>query len=66
MNNKNASGPNPGKENWGEQKAKLKAKFPALTDSDLNYDNGKKDEMFGRVQKKLGKTREELNTIMGK
>lgn len=52
--------------NWTEQKAKLKAKFPVLTDSDLNYETGKKDDMLGRIQKKLSKTKEELNAIIEK
>lgn len=50
--------------NWGEQKSKLKAKFSTLTDADLNYENGKKDEMLGRLQTKLGKTKEELTEII--
>ena len=40
------------------------AKFTILTDSDLNYEGGKKDEMFSKVQVKLGKTKEELATII--
>jgi uncharacterized protein YjbJ (UPF0337 family) len=52
------------KENWNEQKGKLKAKYSSLTDSDLHYDNGKKDEMFTRIGAKLGKTKEELATII--
>jgi uncharacterized protein YjbJ (UPF0337 family) len=56
--------PAPVKGNWNEQKGKLKAKFPTLTDSDLQYENGKKDEMLSRVQTKLGKTKEELDTVM--
>lgn len=52
------------KGNWSEQKGKLKAKFPVLTDADLHYADGKKDEMFEKIQTKLGKTKEELNTIM--
>jgi uncharacterized protein YjbJ (UPF0337 family) len=54
----------PVKGNWSEQKSKLKAKFPTLTDADLQYENGKKDEMLTNVQTKLGKTKEELDTIM--
>ena len=52
------------KGNWSEQKTKLKAKFPVLTDSDLQYEDGKKDEMLTRIQSKLGKTKEELATIV--
>jgi uncharacterized protein YjbJ (UPF0337 family) len=52
------------KSNWTEQKAKLQAKFPTLTDSDVHYENGKKDEMFTKIQTKLGKTKEEFATIL--
>jgi uncharacterized protein YjbJ (UPF0337 family) len=53
------------KGNWDEQKGKLKQKFAALTDDDLLFAKGKKDEMMGRLQKKLGKTKEELFKIIG-
>jgi uncharacterized protein YjbJ (UPF0337 family) len=52
------------KGNWNEQKGKLKQKFGVLTDNDLMFAEGKKDEMFGRLQKKLGKTKEELHKII--
>lgn len=52
------------KGNWNEQKGKLKQKFAALTDNDLMFANGKKDEMLGRLQIKLGKTKEELHKII--
>jgi uncharacterized protein YjbJ (UPF0337 family) len=52
------------KGNWEEQKGKLKQKFAALTDNDLLFVEGKKDEMLGRLQIKLGKTREELHRII--
>ena len=52
------------KGNWNEQKGKLKQKFAILTDNDLMFAEGKKDEMFGRLQKKLGKTKEELHKII--
>jgi uncharacterized protein YjbJ (UPF0337 family) len=54
----------PMKGNWSEQKTKLKAKFTTLTDADLQYENGKKDEMMDKIQIKLGKTKEELATII--
>ena len=50
--------------NWIEQKGKLKAKFSTLTDADLHYEEGHRDEMLGKVQVKLGKTKEELATII--
>ena len=52
------------KGNWNEQKGKLKQKFAVLTDNDLMFAEGKKEEMFGRLQKKLGKSKEELQKII--
>ena len=45
---------------WNEVKGKMKQKYGDLTDDDLIYAEGKEDEMLGRLQKKLGKTREEI------
>jgi len=45
---------------WNEVKGKLKQKYADLTDDDLLYVEGKEDELLGRLQQKLGKTREEL------
>jgi len=52
------------KGNWDEQKGKLKQKFATLTDNDLMFAEGKKEEMFGRLQIKLGKSKEELHKII--
>jgi uncharacterized protein YjbJ (UPF0337 family) len=52
------------KGNWEEQKGKLKQKFATLTDDDLLFAKGKKEEMMGRLQVKLGKTKEELYKII--
>jgi uncharacterized protein YjbJ (UPF0337 family) len=52
------------KGNWNEQKGKLKQKFASLTDDDLMFVEGKKDEMYGRLQIKLGKSEEELHKII--
>jgi uncharacterized protein YjbJ (UPF0337 family) len=52
------------KGNWNELKAKLKKRFAVLTDNDLQYENGKKDEMLTKLQVKLGKTKEELHKII--
>ena len=49
---------------WDEQKGKLKQKFAALTDDDLLLVEGKKEEMMGKLQIKLGKTKEELHKIL--
>jgi len=53
------------KGNWNEQKGKLKQKFAILVDNDLLFAAGKKDEMLGKLQAKLGKTKEELHKIIG-
>lgn len=52
------------KGNWNEQKGRIKQKFAVLTDDDLKYEEGKKDEMLGKLQIKLGKTKDELNKIL--
>jgi uncharacterized protein YjbJ (UPF0337 family) len=52
------------KGNWDEQKNKLKQKFAALTDNDMLFKDGTKEEMIAKLQKKLGKTREELLKII--
>lgn len=52
------------KGNWNEQKGKLKMKFATLNDDDLMYIEGKKDEMLGKLQIKLGKTKEELDKLI--
>ncbi|MFL5753983.1 MAG: CsbD family protein [Bacteroidia bacterium] len=49
---------------WNEQKGKLKKKFASLTDDDLLFAEGEKDEMLGKLQEKLGKTKEELHRII--
>ena len=50
--------------NWEEQKGILKQKFAALTENDFMFDEGKKEEMLGRLQIKLSKTTEELREII--
>jgi uncharacterized protein YjbJ (UPF0337 family) len=52
------------KGNWNLQKGKLKQKFATLTDDDLMFEEGKKGEMLGKIQLKLGKTKEQLQAIM--
>jgi uncharacterized protein YjbJ (UPF0337 family) len=48
------------KGNWNELKGKVKQKYADLTDDDLTYVEGKEDELLGRLQKKTGKSKEEL------
>lgn len=45
---------------WNETKGKLKQKYSELTDDDLAFTEGKEDELLGRLQKKLGKTKDEV------
>jgi len=52
------------KGNWKEIKGKLKQKFGMLTDSDLLFAEGKQDEMLGRLQTKLGRTKQEIHKII--
>ncbi|PKH68798.1 general stress protein CsbD [Flavobacterium sp. ALD4] len=51
------------KGNWNELKGKLKQKFAELTEDDLLCDEGKEDEVWGKLQQKLGKTEKELKSL---
>ncbi|NGY38342.1 CsbD family protein [Flavobacterium sp. XN-5] len=51
------------KGNWNEMKGKLKQKFADLTDDDLLFEEGKEDEMWGKLQQKLGKTKKEIKSL---
>jgi uncharacterized protein YjbJ (UPF0337 family) len=52
------------KGNWNEMKGKLKQQFAELTDNDLLYVEGKEDELHGRLQQKLGKSKDEVSGIL--
>ena len=45
---------------WNEVKGKIKQAHGNLTEDDLKYEEGKDDELLGRLQTKLGKGRDEL------
>jgi uncharacterized protein YjbJ (UPF0337 family) len=47
---------------WNEVKGKLKQKYGQLTDDDLIFAEGKEDELYGRLQQRLGKSKEEIRT----
>ena len=49
---------------WAEKKEKLKVKFPDITESDLLYNEGKEKEMIEMLGYKLGKSQQELLTII--
>lgn len=51
-------------ETWTEQKDRFKHSFAILTENDLMFDESKKEEMLGKVQAKLGKTKEEFQKII--
>ncbi|MDB5152748.1 MAG: CsbD family protein [Mucilaginibacter sp.] len=48
------------KGSWNEMKGKIKKAYGDLTDDDLIREEGKDDEMLGKLQKKTGKSRDEL------
>jgi uncharacterized protein YjbJ (UPF0337 family) len=48
------------KGNWNQLKGKVKQAHGNLTDDDLKYEEGKDEELLGRLQKKLGKSRDDL------
>ena len=54
------------KGSWNEIKGKLKQTYGNLTDDDLVFAEGKDDELMGRLQKKLGKTKDEIRLMIEK
>lgn len=48
------------KGNYNELKGKIKQQYGDLTDDDLKYEEGKDDEFLGRLQKKIGKAKDEV------
>jgi uncharacterized protein YjbJ (UPF0337 family) len=54
------------KGSWNELKGKLKQQYGNLTDDDLVFAEGKEDELLGRLQKKLGKNKDEVRQMIEK
>jgi uncharacterized protein YjbJ (UPF0337 family) len=52
--------------NWNILKGKLKQLFASLTDDDLLYFKGKEEELIGRIQRKVGKTKQEIRDLIAK
>ena len=52
------------KGNWNIAKGKLKQKFAQLTDDDLQFVEGKEDELLGRIQKRTGESREAVEKVI--
>jgi uncharacterized protein YjbJ (UPF0337 family) len=51
---------------WKEVEGKLKQKYANLTDDDVLFKEGKEEELLGRLQKKLGKSKEEIRNLIEK
>ena len=54
------------KGNWNQIKGQLKQEYGQLTDNDLAFEEGKEDELVGRLQEKLGKTKAEIKDLIDK
>ena len=54
------------KGNWNQIKGKLKQKYGQLTDQDLTFAEGKEDELLGRLQQRLGRSKDELRAEIEK
>ena len=54
------------KGSWNEAKGRLKQKYAKLTDDDLLFEEGKEDELLGRLQKRLGKSKEDVRAEIEK
>jgi uncharacterized protein YjbJ (UPF0337 family) len=54
------------KGDWNEIAGKLKQQYANLTDDDLLFKEGKEEELLGRLQQKLGKTKDELRKVISK
>lgn len=54
------------KGNWNQVKGSLKQKWAQLTDDELLYEEGKEDELLGRIQQKTGETKESINAFIDK
>ncbi|UPT68299.1 MAG: CsbD family protein [Sphingobacteriales bacterium JAD_PAG50586_3] len=51
---------------WNELKGKLKQAYADLTDDDLLYEEGQADEMWGKIQQKIGKSKDEIKKFIDK
>lgn len=50
--------------NWNQVKGKLKQEYADLTDDDLKYEEGKEDELLGKIQEKTGKAKQEIKDFI--
>ena len=49
---------------WQLQKEILKQRFKRITDQDLNFDESRKNEMMGRLARRLGMTTREIQRVI--
>jgi uncharacterized protein YjbJ (UPF0337 family) len=49
---------------WHEVKGRLKQAYGDLTDDDLRHEDGKDEELMGRIEKRLGKTRDQVRHML--
>jgi uncharacterized protein YjbJ (UPF0337 family) len=54
------------KGDWNVLKGKLKQKFASLTDDDLMFIKGKEEELIGRIQQKIGRTKQEIYDLLAR
>jgi uncharacterized protein YjbJ (UPF0337 family) len=54
------------KGNWEQIKGKLKQEYADLTDDDLLYEEGKDDELFGRIATRLGQAKDKVVELIAK
>ena len=52
--------------NWNLIKGKLKQEYAELTDDDLTYQEGQEEELLGRIQQKIGKSKAEIKAFIDK
>jgi uncharacterized protein YjbJ (UPF0337 family) len=52
------------KGNWNVIKGKLKESYGVLTDDDLAYEEGQEEELYGRIQQRIGKGRDEVKRMI--
>jgi len=50
--------------NWNQLKGKLKERYSELTDDDLTYMEGQEDQLIGKIQHRIGKSKEEVRSML--
>lgn len=51
---------------WNTLKGKLKQRYGQLTDDDLLFEEGKEEEVIGRIQKRTGESKENIRNFIAK